>query len=183
MTTPDWINIVQEKLKSIDLSKFPSRIWITSKVIKPQDNKFVPKWALCVSVELEIKFRDTGKWTSLSTGEGVYLYSSKNFEQIIYCEIERLLCHELKECFQIKDPGAVKGEMTIPFDPHNKKKRVRITYSSYDKIDVYRHYPSWRALLQSSTARWLKLNSDMLRGYYTSRFRTIKSGFNKPLFA
>lgn len=158
---PDWLYIVQEKIKYIDLSKFPSRIWFTSKIIEPQNNKYVPKWALCVDVRLEIKLRDTGTWTSLSNGEGVYLYSEKNFEEIIYVEIERLLVHELKECFQVKEyqpqvDGSLKNTgPIIPFDPHDSK-RARIKFSSYDKIDIYRHYPSWFMLFKLDCINWLK---------------------------
>jgi len=158
---PDWLYIVQEKIKYIDLSKFPSHIGLSSKVIKPEDNKYLSAWALCVDIKLEIKLRDTGQWTSLVNPTGIYLYSEKNFEEIIYVEIERLLVHELKECFQIKEyrpqvDGSTKtvGPI-IPFDPHDSK-RAKIKFASYDKVDIYRHYPSWFALIKVGLSKWWK---------------------------
>ena len=183
---PDWIYVVQEKLKHLDLTKFPSRVWFTSKIIEPANNKYVPAWAICVDVRMDIRLRDNGKWTNLSNGEGVYLYSEKNFEEIIYVEFERLLVHELKECFQIQEVrpqtnGGSKSEMIIPFDPHNSK-RSRIKYSTYDKVDIYRHYPSWKTLLKISFMKWCKTRADTLRAYYVNRYKAIESGFTNLLF-
>lgn len=160
---PDWIYVVQKKLQHIDLSKFPSYIYLTHDVIAPGKNKYLPQWAVCINVKLEIKDRVTGVRTQLINPEGVYLYNEKNLEQIIYVEIERLLVHELKECFQIREPneGIVSGQPVIPFDPHNTK-RPGIKFSTYDKIDFYRHYPGWLSLTKIRLSKgWQKFKTKM----------------------
>jgi hypothetical protein len=156
---PDWIYIIQKKIQHIDLTKFPSYIYLEHKVLRPEQNKHLFQWAVCVNVRLEIKDRINGQRTTLVNPDGIYLYSEKNFEEIVYVEIERLLVHELKECFQIRENLSTTA--IIPFDPHNTK-RARIKFSTYDKIDIYRNYPSWRAFAKVRFGKsWKKLKAKL----------------------
>lgn len=164
---PDWIYLVQKKLGHIDLSKFPSFIMLDHHIIHPDKNKYLPQWAICIDVKMEIKDRVNGYRTTLVNPEGVYLYSEKNFEQIIYVEIERLLVHELKECFQIRE----NAKAVIPFDPHDTK-RARIKLSTYDKVDFYRHYPSWMTSLKLSIN---KMIDKMRTNSFSSMIEKIQS--------
>lgn len=150
---PDWIYLVEKKLNCITLSTFPFPISIERTVIHPDKNKYLKEWAIRIDVTLrDITHRTTGDQTSLINPEGIYLYSEKDFEQIIYAEIERLVVHELKECFQIKEDHYSTKPALIPFDPHDPKS-PRIKFAHYDRVDYCRFYPSYTRRLKESVKK------------------------------
>ncbi len=150
---PDWIYTVRRKLEAITLDRFSSRISLQWKVIAPEKNVFAPgKWALRLKALFVGKNRDTGAPITIQGGDGngIYLYSAENCEQIVYAEIEKLVKHELLECFHIKEGK----NRCIIFDPHRKS--FEVSGSIERKINSYRLYPS---LL---TKMWLTNKRDFL---------------------
>ena len=139
---PDWMYVAKVKLRSIDLSKFPATIKLEWNDVNPKDNPYVKQWAIKINAVIVSNDRITGKPLNIiDSSKGIYLYSSKNVEDVVYEMVQGLITHELRECLQLQEGY---GKHLIPFDPHLNF--TNPAFSAWGKVNgSYMHYPSRRA--------------------------------------